>query len=86
MHNIIQYYTNDILIAISDWRRQTGGTRPNKLWVHSDNARPHTAKMSRDYIGLNRMTQAPHPPYSPDLALSDFFVFGYVKGKLMESR
>jgi hypothetical protein len=26
-----QYYTNDILVAISDWRRQTGGTRPNKL-------------------------------------------------------
>jgi hypothetical protein len=21
-----QYYTNDILVAISDWRRQTGGT------------------------------------------------------------
>jgi hypothetical protein len=48
-----QYYTNDILIAISDWRRQTRGTRPNKLWVHSDNARPHTAKMSRDYISLS---------------------------------
>jgi hypothetical protein len=60
-----QYYTNDILVAFSDWRRQTGqtgGTRPNKLWVHSDNARPHTAKMSRDYIGLNRMEQALHPP------------------------
>jgi hypothetical protein len=41
-----QYDTNDILVAISDWRRQTGGARPNKLWVHSDNARPHTAKMS----------------------------------------
>jgi hypothetical protein len=26
-----QYYTNDILLAISDWRRQAGGTRPNKL-------------------------------------------------------
>jgi hypothetical protein len=26
-----QYYTNDILAAISDWRRKTGGTRPNKL-------------------------------------------------------
>jgi hypothetical protein len=48
-----QYYTNDIMVAISDWRRQTGETRPNKLWVHSDNARPHTAKMSRDYIRLN---------------------------------
>jgi hypothetical protein len=57
-----QYYTNDILVAFSDWRRQTGGTWPNKLWIHSDNARPHTAKMSRDYINLNRMKQAPHPP------------------------
>jgi hypothetical protein len=50
------------LVAISYWRRQTGGTRPNKLWVHSDDAQPHTAKISRDYIGLNRMKQAPHPP------------------------
>jgi hypothetical protein len=57
-----QYYANDILVATSDWRRQTGGTRLNKLWVHSDNAQPHTAKMSRDCIGLNRMKQASHPP------------------------
>jgi hypothetical protein len=57
-----QYYTNDILVTISDWRRQTGGTWPNKLWVHSDNAWSHTAKMLRDYIGHNRMKQTPHPP------------------------
>jgi histone-lysine N-methyltransferase SETMAR len=76
-----QYYINDILVAISDWRRQTGEGRPNKLWVHFDNARPHTTKMSRDYISLNQMKQAPHPRYSPDLAPSDFFLFGYVKGK-----
>jgi hypothetical protein len=38
-----QYYTNDILVAISDWRQQTGGTRPNKLWVHSDSLR-HTLR------------------------------------------
>jgi hypothetical protein len=42
--------------------------------------------MSRDYIGLNRMKQAPHPPYSPDLAPSDFFLYGCVKGKLMGYR
>jgi hypothetical protein len=42
--------------------------------------------MSRDYIGLNRMKQAPHPPYSPDLAPSDFFLFGYVNGTLMGYR
>jgi histone-lysine N-methyltransferase SETMAR len=83
---LYKYYTNDILVAISDWRRQTGGTWSNKLWVHSDNARPHTAKMSRDHIGLNRIKQAPHPPYSPDLASSDFFLFGLVKEKLMGYR
>jgi hypothetical protein len=81
-----QYYTNDVLVVISDWRRQTGGTRPNKLWVHFNNTRPHTAKMSRDHIGLNRMEQVPHPPDSPDLAPSDFFLFGYVKGKLVRYR
>jgi hypothetical protein len=32
------------------------------------------------------MKQAPHPPYSPDLAPSDFFLFGHVKGKLMGYR
>jgi hypothetical protein len=80
------YYTNDILVAISGWRQQTGGTRPSKLWVHPDNTRPHTAKMPRDYIGLNRMKQVPHLPYSLDLALSGFFLFGYVKGKLMGCR
>jgi hypothetical protein len=44
------------------------------------------AKMSRDYVGLNRMKQALHPLYSPDLAPSDVFLFGYVKGKLMGCR
>jgi hypothetical protein len=39
--------------------------------------------MLRDYIGLIQMKQAPHPPYSPDLAPSDFFLSGYIKGKLM---
>jgi hypothetical protein len=28
------------------------------------------------------MKQAHYPPYSPDLAPSDFFLFGYVKRKL----
>jgi hypothetical protein len=32
------------------------------------------------------MKQAPHCPYSPDLVPSDFFLSGYVKGKLMGYR
>jgi hypothetical protein len=42
--------------------------------------------MSRDYNVLNQMKQALHPPDSPDLGPSDFFLFGYVKGKLMGYR
>jgi hypothetical protein len=78
-----QYYTNNILIAISDWRRLAGERSPNKLWVHADNAPPHNAEVSTDFIALTRMKQAPHPPYSPDLAPADFFLFGDVKRKLM---
>ena len=28
--------------------------------------------------------RAPHPLYSPDIAPSDFFLFGYVKGQLQD--
>jgi hypothetical protein len=61
------------------------GTRPNKLWVHSDNARSHTAKMSRDCIDLNRMNQAPHPPIR-QIWHPRTFSFGCVKGELMGYR
>jgi hypothetical protein len=33
----------------------------------------------------NAMKRAPHPPYSPDLAPSDFYLFGYVKHPLSGS-
>jgi histone-lysine N-methyltransferase SETMAR len=49
------------------------------LLVHADNARPHTAKSSTQYFNENRMKSVLHPPYSPDLAPSDFYLFGYVK-------
>jgi hypothetical protein len=32
------------------------------------------------------MKQAPHPPHSPDLAPSDFFLFGSIKRKPMGYR
>jgi hypothetical protein len=61
----------------------TGERSPNKVWVHADNTHPHNATVSADFIALNRMKQAPHPPYSSDLTPFDFFLFGYVNRKLM---
>jgi histone-lysine N-methyltransferase SETMAR len=49
-----------------------------------DNARPHNSRRSQDCIASSRARRLPHPAYSPDLAPSDFFAFGYLKEKLME--
>jgi hypothetical protein len=43
-----QYYINNILVAISDWRRLSVRTQQSKLWLHADNTRPQTAKVSTD--------------------------------------
>jgi hypothetical protein len=37
-----------------------------------------------DLMDANRVMPDPHPPYSPDLAPSDFFLFEDVKGQLSE--
>jgi hypothetical protein len=83
-----QYHINNVLVAISDWKRSCRRTQQSKLWLwlHADNARLHTAKVSSDDITRNEMKRAPRPPHSPDLALSDFFLSGYVKRKLMGYR
>ena len=47
-----------------------------------DNARPHTATATVSTIKELRFECIPHPPYSPDLAPSDFQVFGPLKDVL----
>jgi hypothetical protein len=54
------------------------GNEP-KVLVHADNARPYIAKLSTQYFNEKRMKSASYPPYSPDLAPSDFYLFGSVK-------
>jgi histone-lysine N-methyltransferase SETMAR len=73
------YYIAEILERLSQWRSIEAAGNEQKLLVHADNARPHTAKLSTQHFNENRMKSAPHPPYSPDLAPSDFYLFGYVE-------
>lgn len=42
----------------------------------------HTSRFTTLFMESNKLKRAPHPPYSPDIAPSDFFLFGYVKGKM----
>jgi hypothetical protein len=75
-------YIAERLKPLSQLRSTEGAGNEQKLLVHADNARPHTAKLSTQYFNENRMKSVPYHPYSPDLAPSDFLLFGYVKGCL----
>jgi histone-lysine N-methyltransferase SETMAR len=44
-----------------------------------DNARPHTATTTQDLIATFGCEQFDIPPFSPDLAPSDFHVFLHLK-------
>jgi hypothetical protein len=52
------------------------------LHVHPDNACPQTAKNVTEFPAGNGMKGAIHPPYSPDLAPCNFYLFGHTKGRL----
>jgi len=52
-------------------------------WVlHHDNAPAHTALSVREFPAKKNIPVLPHPPYSPDLALCDFYLFPKLKLKL----
>jgi [histone H3]-lysine36 N-dimethyltransferase SETMAR len=49
--------------------------RQDKVYFLHDNARPHTAKKTRKKVLELGWTALPHPPYSPDLAPTDYHLF-----------
>ena len=52
------------------------------IWLHLDNCKVHNSNASEEKYVEYRFKKAHHLPYSPDAALLDFFLFGYVKAKL----
>jgi histone-lysine N-methyltransferase SETMAR len=77
-HINAEYFVSEILNDIGD---EFAVILP-PVYLHFDNAPSHTAKMSQQAVRENKMILVPHPPYSPDLAPSDFFLFGFLKDKL----
>ena len=64
--------------------------RPNldmaNVLLQHDNARPHTSIRTMEAITSFGWTVIPHPPYSPDLAPSDYHLFGPMKEGLRGNR
>lgn len=51
-----------------------------------DNARPHTALVVQQMLAEKGVVSLAHPPYSPDLAPADFFLFPKLKLSLKGKR
>jgi histone-lysine N-methyltransferase SETMAR len=73
-----EYYSNLVAAARKKRRRQAG----TPLWFLHDNAPVHTAGISQARIEQAGLTLLQHPPYSPDLAPSDYYLFRHLKKHL----
>ena len=85
-------YNADFLInvLIPGFEAKICATRPilktSNTKLHWDNARPHCAKKTKEKLAEKNIILLPHPAYSPDVAPSDFFLFGYLKDRLQGSQ
>jgi len=69
----------------SIWR-QRPGLWPDKWILHHDIAPAHDAFRVREFLAKNSITKMGHPPYSPDLAPCDFWLFPKLKNALKGQR
>jgi hypothetical protein len=50
--------------------------------LHHDNAPPHASLLFCEFLAKQETIVVPQPPYSPDLAHADFFLFPKLKSTL----
>ena len=62
------------------------GKLSSKVLFFHNNARPYTAKSTRELLDHFGWEVFDHPPYSPDLAPSDYHLFANVKTWLATQR
>ena len=67
--------------AIAD-KRPEYATRHVAIIFHHNNARPHVAIPVKNYLENSGWEVLPHPPYSPDLAPSDYHLFQSMQSAL----
>ena len=65
---------------------EMGAAFPRPMWIHMDNAAPHRAKRTQNALGEMGIDVLTHPPYSPDIAPSEFWLFGRIKQSLGQTR
>lgn len=54
--------------------KETGKVQ-GRIWFQHDNAKPHVAKVTQAELKRLKWNVLPHPPYSPDIAPTDYHLF-----------
>jgi histone-lysine N-methyltransferase SETMAR len=77
------YYKNNCLkYLFNNIKRKRPKSGLHGIKLHHDNARPHQSNDIKTYLHEQGVSVIRHPPYSPDLAPADFWLFGYLKRQL----
>jgi hypothetical protein len=83
----LQFLTDDLLDAVPLAMRRGEG-----LWFQQDGAPPHYLRAVRDWLDarfpgrwIGRGGPLAWPPRSPDLTPLDFFLWGYIKGRVYQT-
>ena len=72
-----------VLPKIREKRPELIGDNGECLWIlHQDNARPHTAEYTKTWLASKGISLMDHPPYSPDIAPCDFWLFPHLQRDL----
>jgi 4-alpha-glucanotransferase len=73
-----------ILPFASRHAQQLGNIDYRKLHLHFDNSKRHTVRYVQEQMANHQCVRVPHapPPYSPDLAIAAFYLFGRLKEQL----
>jgi [histone H3]-lysine36 N-dimethyltransferase SETMAR len=77
------WYTKKCLSNLMrKWKKVNSKTDFSKILMHYDNAKIHNSRLTRDYLARKKIKVLRHPPYSPDLAPCDFYIFNKIKNQL----
>jgi hypothetical protein len=74
------------LVKLPAFRSKRRGRSVKSVCLLHDNSRPHTAAVTTGTLEELHWKVQPHPAYSPDLAPSDFHLFGPLKEDLGRKR
>ena len=79
-----EWYTNICLLVVFQDIRKNNCRR--RFTLLHNNASSHTSAQTAEFLSTQSIDLMSHPPYSPNLAPNDFFLFPYVKNKMRGQR